>query len=178
MIHDRNDGHNPKLHFLIQPNIGLDSDVRRSVVEILNNTLANEAVLALKTRSAHWNVSGVGFFELHNLFDEQYEQLNDITDEIAERARILGGTAIGSMQEFLDFSRFSQQAGDIPGIMNLLADHESAIRYLREDSRKCTDEFEDQGTNELLVSILRRHEKMAWMLRSIIEPELSTKENL
>ena len=91
--HDHNDGHNPKLHILIQPNIGLDSDVRHSVVDILNNTLANEAVLTLKTRSAHWNVSGAGFFELHILFDSQYKQLNEISDEIAERVRMLGGMA-------------------------------------------------------------------------------------
>ncbi|HEX7566933.1 MAG TPA: ferritin-like domain-containing protein, partial [Anaerolineaceae bacterium] len=71
MGHDHNDGHNPILQVLIQPNIGLDSDIRRSVVEILNNTLANEAVLTVKTRSAHWNVSGPGFFELHILFDSQ-----------------------------------------------------------------------------------------------------------
>jgi len=62
MGHNRNDGHDPKLQVLIQPNIGLDSDVRLSVVEILNITLADKAVLTTKTRSAHWNVRGADFF--------------------------------------------------------------------------------------------------------------------
>lgn len=170
---NRNDGHNTKLPVLIQPNIGLDSEARHSVVELLNHALANEAVLAVKTRSAHWNVSGAGFFELYILFASQYEQLNDISDEIAERVRILGGIAIGSLQEFIDFTRVEEQPGVVPDILRLIADHEATIRFMREDAKKCTEDYEDEGTFELLVSVMRLHEKMAWMLRSIIEPELT-----
>jgi len=171
MENKRNDGHNTKLPVLIQPNIGLDSDVRHSLVEILNNTLANEAVLTIKTRSAHWNVSGEGFFEQHILFDSQYKQLNDVSDEIAERARMLGGIAIGSLQEFINHTRIEEQPGIVPDILRLLADQEASIRFLREDARKCTEEYEDEGTFQLLVSVMRLHEKMAWMLRSYIENE-------
>jgi starvation-inducible DNA-binding protein len=171
MGNNHNDGHKPKLQIIIQPNIGLDSDVRRSVVEILNHSLANEVVLTQKTRSAHWNVSGPGFFELHILFDSQYKQLNEISDEIAERARMLGGTAIGSFQEMIHCTRLEEQPGQVPDILLLLADHEACIRYLREDTRKCSEDYEDEGTFELLVSVMRLHEKMAWMLRSYIENE-------
>lgn len=167
----RNNGHKAVLQALIQPNIGLDGDVRHSVVGILNNTLANEAVLTLKTRNAHWNVSGAGFFELHILFDSQYRQLNDTSDKIAERVRMLGGIAIGSLKEFLNHTRLEEQPGIVPGILRLLADHEASIRYLREDAKKCTDEYEDEGTFNLLVRVMRLHEKMAWMLRSYIENE-------
>ena len=168
---NRNDGHKTNLQVEIQPNIGLDSDVRHSIVDILNNTLANEAVLSQKTRSAHWNVSGSGFLELHILFDSQYKQLNEISDEIAERSRMLGGIAIGSLQEFIQFSRLEEQPGSVPKIMILLADHEAAIRFLREDARKCNEDYEDEGKFELLVSVMRLHEKMAWMLRSYLEIE-------
>ncbi len=168
---NRNNGHITNLLVEIQPNIGLDSDVRHSVVDILNNALANEAVLSQKIRSAHWNVSGSGFFELHILFDSQYKQLNEISDEIAERSRMLGGIAIGSLKEFIQFSRLEEQPGSVPKIMILLADHEATIRFLREDARKCEEEYEDEGTFELLVSVMRLHEKMAWMLRSYLEIE-------
>ena len=171
MGHNGHDGHNPLLQVLIHPNIGLDSDVRLSVVEMLNTILANEAVLTVKTRSAHWNVSGEGFFEQHILFDSQYKQLNDVSDEIAERARMLGGIAIGSLQEFINHTRIEEQPGIVPDILRLLADQEASIRFLREDARKCTEEYEDEGTFELLVSVMRLHEKMAWMLRSYIENE-------
>lgn len=171
MGNNHNDGHNPKLQILIQPNIGLDSDVRHSVVEILNHTLANEAVVTAKTRSAQWNVSGAGFFELHILFASQYEQLSDISDEIAERVRMMGGTAIGSLQEFIDAARVNDQPGVVPDILRLIVDHEASIRFLREDARKCTEEYEDEGSFELLVGVMRIHEKMAWILRSYIENE-------
>jgi starvation-inducible DNA-binding protein len=166
-----NDGHNPMLNVMVQPNIGLDNDVRTAVVEILNKTIANEAVLTVKTRSAHWNVSGAGFSELHILFDSQYKQLNDISDEIAERARMLGGNAIGSLQEFIKYTRLEEQPGVVPDVLRLLADHEASIRFLREDARKCTEEYEDEGSFELLVDVMRLHEKIAWMLRSFIEKE-------
>jgi starvation-inducible DNA-binding protein len=173
MRNNHNDRRNAKLQILIQPNIGLESDARHSVVEILNIGLANEAVLTLKTRSAHWNVSGASFFELQNLFDSQYIQLNKISDEIAERARMLGGLPIGSFEGFLKNTRLDEQPGDVPEIMDLLADHEAVIRFLREDAKKCSEEYEDEGTRDFLVNILFLHEKMAWVLRSHIEPELT-----
>lgn len=170
MDHNNNDGHKPNLQVLIQPNIGLDTEVRNSVVEILNIKLANEVVLTQKTRTAHWNVSGIYSYEFRSLFNSQYKQLNKISNAIAERIRILGGTAIGSLQEFMDYTRLEEQPGIVPDTLHLLADHEATIRFLREDARKCLDEYEDEGTFEVLIKIMRLHEKMAWMLRSYIEP--------
>lgn len=171
MKNDRDDGHNPKLQMLIEPNIGLDRDARRSLVEILNVILADESVLSAKTRCAHWNVRGADFFELHTLFETQYQLLNNILDDIAERARMLGGYAIGSLEEFLKHTRLDEQPGLVPDILCLLADHEASIRFLREDARACEEQYEDEGTFELLVSIMSMHEKIAWMLRSYIEKE-------
>ncbi len=171
MVRNGNDGHPTMLQVLIQPNIGLDGSSRQSVVELLNITLADEAVLTTKTRSAHWNVRGADFYELHTLFETQYQLLNNISDEIAERARMVGGFAIGSLEEFLNHTRLEEQPGDVPNILRLLADHEATIRCIRVDATKCSEEYEDEGTFDLLVSVLRMHEKMAWMLRSYIEPE-------
>jgi starvation-inducible DNA-binding protein len=165
----RNNGHNPKLRVLIQPNIGLGSDARDPVVEILNKTLADEAVLTQKTRNAHWNMTGPDFLELHAMFETQYEQLNHSCNEIAERARMLGGVTIGSFDEYLKHTRLEEQPGCVADILHLLADHETVIRFLREDARKCTEEYEDEGTFNMLVEKIRIHEQMAWILRSIIE---------
>jgi len=173
----RNNGHDPNAQILIQPNIGLESEVRLPIIKILNSILSNEAVLALKTRNAHWNVRGASFFELHILFDTQYKQLNDISDEIAERVRMVGGIAIGSFAEFLTQTQLEERPGELPDILHLLADHETIIRYLHEEIRKCSDDFEDEGTTDLLVSVMRIHEKMAWMLRSYIQTEPLSDEN-
>lgn len=165
---ERNRNHNLSLNMqiAIQPNIGLDDNARQSIVETLNIVLADEAVLAIKTRSAHWNVRGSGFLELHDLFDIQYMQLDNICDEIAERAQMLGGFAIASFPDFSDHTRLEEQPGVIPDLLHLLADHEAVIRFLRRDAARCAEEFEDVGTFELLVSVIRLHEKIAWVLRS------------
>jgi starvation-inducible DNA-binding protein len=171
MGYNHNDGHNAKEQVLIQPNIGLDGASRQAVVELLNITLADEVVLKTKTHGAHWNVRGPEFFQLHTLFETQYNLLNDISDELAECASMLGGYTIGSLQEFLDHTRLEEYPGDVPDILHLLADHETVIRDLRRDATKCKEEYEDEGTFDLLVSVIRRHERMAWMLRSSLETE-------
>lgn len=172
MEHNRNDEENIKLQVLIEPEI----DIRRAVVDILNQTLANEALLSLKTRSAHWNVSGAGFLELHVLYKTQYKQLNNISDEIAERACTLGGLPIGSFNGLLHNARLKEQPAGVPNIMNLLGDHETSIRLLGEDARKCFEEYEDKSTGDFLIKIQRLHEKMASILRAHIEPQLTHDE--
>ncbi len=166
---NHHDGNNPQRQILIQPNIGLDADVRHSVVELLNLVLADEVVLATKTRCAHWNAHGGDFYILHNLFETHYQWLNTITNEIAERTRMLGGVAIGSLGDFIRHTRLEDSIKDVPDVLHLLADHETTIRLLREDARKVTEEYQDDGTFELLVRVMRLHEKIAWMLRSYIE---------
>jgi starvation-inducible DNA-binding protein len=59
----------------------------------------------------------------------------------------------------------------VPGIVNILADHEAFIRFLREDARKCSEIYEDLSTFALLVSVMGAHEKMAWVLRRYIATE-------
>ena len=162
------EGQYSKLPVPVQPNIGLDIEIRQSVLKILNSILADEAVLGMKTRNAHWNACGTGFLEQHTLLSSQYKQLNDITDRIAERSRMLGGTTPGSFGEFLLISQLDEIPGEVVDINNLLADQEATIRFLREATMKCSEECTDEGTNDLLVEILRMHEKMAWMLRSYI----------
>jgi len=167
-----NNGHNPKpLTILIRPNIGLEEDIRLPVLEILNRSLANESILSQKTRSALWNSNGSHFFELRIFFETQYKQLDEISDKIAERTRMLGGVALSSFKQFLALAQLEEETTHVPDILHLLADHESIIRFLRGDIRKVSEEYEDEGTVELLVGVMSLHEKMAWMLRSYIENE-------
>lgn len=150
--------------------IGLSKDERAGVVAILNTVLADEFVLYTKSRRFHWNVEGPNFSELHELFQKQYEQLEEVVDEVAERARVLGGIAAGSLEEYLDITRLDEEPGriyDARGmIAALLADHETLIRSLREDLEICSDEHGDEGTTDFLTGLMQVHEKAAWVLRS------------
>lgn len=171
MRQNRNEGRTSKTHVFIQPNIGLDSEARESVIEILNINLADVAVFTLKIFSAQWNMRGAGFLDLRALFNQQAQQLMTLWRKMAERAGILGGNPICSLEEFLHFARIEEQPGSAPDILRLLADQEAAIRFLREDVRKCGQEYEDEGTTDLLIRVMVLYEKMAWMLRSYLETE-------
>src|SRR5690242_20987776 len=86
-------------------NIGLSDEQRTPVVKILNMLLSDEYVLLTKTRNYHWNVLGPQFNDLHKFFEGQYDALNEIVDEVAERARQLDGRAFGTLAEFAKTSR-------------------------------------------------------------------------
>jgi starvation-inducible DNA-binding protein len=150
--------------------IGLAKEARHGVIEILNRVLCDEYILYTKTRNYHWNVVGPDFSERHEFFKEQYELLDEIADEVAERVRQLNGKSLGTLSEFTQYGRIKENPGEYPDdlkmISNLVADHEQIIRTLRKDADRCEDEFHDMGTNDFLIGIMEKHEKMAWMLRA------------
>ncbi len=157
----------------MKPEIGLLDKNRDAVVKILNTTLSDEMVLLVKTRNYHWNVTGPQFNDLHKFLDTQYEELNEIVDDVAERARILGGMPFGTMGEFQKQSRLKEHPGQHPSpksmLANLLNDHEAIIRTLRADLTICQNNHGDAGTSDFLTALMEQHEKMAWMLRSYQE---------
>ena len=156
-----------------KPSIGLSDAQRTGVVDILNTLLADEYVLYTKTRNFHWNVTGPQFNDLHKFFEAQYTELNDIVDDVAERARALGARAGGSLAEFTEKTRLGEQPGKsltAPAMLAaLLADHEAIIQHLRTDLETATSKHGDAGTTDFLTGLMEQHEKMAWMLRAFIE---------
>ena len=78
-------------------NIGISQQNREGVVKILNTLLADEYILYTKTRNYHWNVTGSHFNDRHKFFQGQYEKLDEIIDEIAERTRTVGGMSIADI---------------------------------------------------------------------------------
>ncbi len=154
-------------------NIGLNQRQRQAVVEILSRLLADEYLLYTKTRNYHWNVVGPQFNDLHKFFEAQYEAIEEFIDDVAERARTLGGPAVATMAEFLKLARLKEQPGRYPAardmLKNLLADHEALIQTLRRDLDVVMERHGDAGTSDFLTGLMERHEKMAWMLRSFLE---------
>ena len=155
------------------PNIGISDEHRDGLQKILAALLADEYVLYTKTRNYHWNVVGPQFNDLHKFFESQYDALNEVVDEVAERARTLGGPAIGTLAEFVKLARLKEPPGQYPDakqmIANLVADHEAIVRTLRGDLATAMDKLGDAGTSDFLTGRMEKHEKMAWMLRSFLE---------
>jgi len=157
----------------MRSNIGLSVEQCAGVVASLNALLADEYLLYTKTRNYHWNVVGPQFHDLHKFFETQYNELNEIVDQVAERSRSLGGKALGTMAEFLNHTRLKEQTGHYPDardmIADLLADHEALICQLRLDLETCTEQYHDAGTTDFLTGLMEQHEKMGWMLRAFLE---------
>jgi starvation-inducible DNA-binding protein len=156
-------------------NIGLSEKQRQGVVDILNKCLADAYLLLIKTKKYHWDVVGPQFRTLHTLWEEHYEALTISIDEIAERARALGGYPLGTAEGFLKHASIREHAGDLPNanemVARLVTDHEQIIRNLRKGIEESEEEYKDEGTADFLTGLMQQHEEMAWMLRSFIEGE-------
>ncbi|SEO10420.1 Dps family protein [Mucilaginibacter sp. OK283] len=151
-------------------NIGISEANTQKVVNELSKLLADEFILFTKTKNAHWNLEGTDFHGLHVFFEEQFTQLDEIVDSIAERIRSLGHFSLASLKEFLDHTRLSEKIeGDNSGasyIKNLLEDHKSIIFTLRANIDTFASEYKDYGSSDFLTGLISAHEKMAWMLGS------------
>jgi starvation-inducible DNA-binding protein len=150
--------------------IGIKPANTAEIAKSLNILLADEHVLYIKTRKAHWNVEGPDFLTIHRFFEEQYKQLESIIDDIAERIRTIGHYAEATLAGFLAETHLSEESrakNDSAGLMkSLLGDHETIIIHLRENIDRYAEEWKDAGTSDFITGLMETHEKMAWMLRA------------
>ena len=153
----------------MSPKIGIsEKDLEKSIA-LLSVILSDEMTLYIKTRKFHWNVSGESFMELHKLFENQYKQLEEIIDLVAERINKLGGKTIGTMKEFTKHSRLKETPDRYPSqiemLKELLSDYEIIIIQLRKDIELSDTKNKDAGTTDFLTGIMQDHETTAWVLR-------------
>lgn len=142
----------------------------QAVAAELEKLLADEFVLYTKTRNAHWNIEGPDFHSMHTFFESQYEQLDELMDNVAERIRSINHYAPATLKEFLSLTHLSEKKStknDSEGyITDLLGDHRSIINFLKENISPFADKYKDYGSSDFITGILETHEKMAWMLKS------------
>lgn len=152
-------------------NTGILPKNSEAVALILNTLLADEQVLYAKIRNYHWNVEGPSFMELHKFLEGMYEAIADTIDDTAERIRKIGHFAEGRLANYLELAHLLE--GDYTKDprqqqKNLLDDHETICRYIREHADEVQDKYKDTGTNDFLVAVLKEHEKWAWFLRAYL----------
>ena len=155
----------------MKANIGISKAHLQPLATMLNTLLADEYVLYTKTRNYHWNVTASNFMELHKLFEGQYEELDTVIDDIAERSRALGHYSLGSLKQFLAVTRLTEDDKATTAkqmLQNLLNDHETIIRILRNDIQVAADKYKDVGTSDFFTGLLKQHEKTAWFIRSYL----------
>lgn len=153
----------------MKPQIGISENNLKNSVTLLSSVLADEMTLYIKTRKFHWNVGGESFMEIHKLFENQYKQLEESIDEVAERINKLGSKTIGTMSEFSELTKLKESPNKYPSqkemLKELLDDHETVIVELRKDIDISDKENKDIGTADFLTGLLEQHETIAWILR-------------
>lgn len=147
----------------------MSGQANKKIVEGLATVLAETFVLYFKTHAFHWNVEGPRFKSLHELFEEQYTELWEATDELAERIRALDSYAPTSLGAFLKDASLKEQSKVLKS--------DDMLKELAEDNTKIVTEIykvlreaEDAGdevTVDMLIGRVTVHEKAAWMLRSM-----------
>jgi starvation-inducible DNA-binding protein len=141
----------------------------KALVEKLSPLLANNYALYLKTQGYHWNVTGANFFSLHKMFEEQYANLAEANDELAERIRSLGYfapasfSALSQLSSIAEDNKIPEEANVMLG--NLAAAHAVVIKQLK-DMIELASEQGDEATADLATQRLDWHEKTLWMLNS------------
>jgi starvation-inducible DNA-binding protein len=156
----------------MKPDIGITEKNLQAVANELQKVLADEFVLYAKTRNYHWNIEGSNFMELHKFYESQYEQLDEIMDDTAERIRQLGHYTEAQLKDFIKLTRLGEDGyttDQKKQLQYLLDDHESLIRNLRKNINDFTDKYKDAGTADFVTGLMEQHEKMAWFIRSYLK---------
>lgn len=149
--------------------IDMAADIRTGVVTILSQTLASTLDLKTQTKQAHWNVKGMNFYSLHELFDEIAGELEEFVDMVAERITALGGTALGT-------ARIAAAQSILPEYPLEIVEGEEHVKALSErfasygahvrSAIEQTDALGDADTADLYTEISRAIDKRLWFLEA------------
>ncbi len=148
--------------------IGLEEDVCLKSVNNLNQVLADTITIRDMYKKHHWQVAGHTFYQLHLLFDKHYEEQNLLVDTLAERVQRLGGITLAmaaDIAEETNIERPPRGREEVPvQISRLLEAHELILKESRQYAKDASD-YEDDGTNDVLVSdVIRTNERQVWFI--------------
>ncbi len=154
------------------PEIGLKSNTKSAMIDLLNARLADAIDLALVTKQAHWNLKGPTFIAVHELLDQLRDDVDEHVDIIAERVAQLDGIALGTLQTVSKASKLAPYSTDIRKV----SDHVGALveRYaaLSKSTRAgidTADEAGDADTADIFTAFSRSLDKNLWFLKSHLE---------
>ena len=152
--------------------IDLPKDKREKLIEILNSRLADASDLKSQVKQAHWNVKGMSFIALHELFDSIATAVEAHVDLIAERVTTLGGTAMGTVRLAAQNSGLSEYpheitdgASHVDAVSTALADFGKVVRKGIDEAA----DLGDQDTADIFTEISREIDKQLWFVEAHIQ---------
>lgn len=150
--------------------LGWSAEETEEITTALNNLLANYSIHYQKLRNYHWNVKGSDFFDLHEQFEQQYNEALQNIDDIAERIRIFGKTPMSTLKEYLENSELKETGSQLTSdlmVRELLSDYRILLQYMFIVVEVATQRS-DSGTEEMVKGFINHIEKHHWMLSSFM----------
>jgi starvation-inducible DNA-binding protein len=149
----------------------LSGDAMVEVSSALHTLLADVFTLYIKTKNFHWHMSGKHFRDYHLLLDEQATQIFAMTDEVAERARKLGGTTIRSIGDIAKHQRLKDNNAEFVATQEMMVelrnDNQQLTRELRATHELC-EEHSDFATASLIENWIDETERRTWFLSETV----------
>lgn len=152
--------------------IGLKSNTKTAMIDLLNARLADAIDLALVTKQAHWNLKGPTFIAVHELLDQLRGDVDEHVDIIAERVAQLDGVALGTVQTVGTATQFAPYPTDIRKVedhVSALVDRYAALSASTREAIDTADEAGDAGTADIFTAFSRVLDKDLWFLKSHLE---------
>lgn len=152
--------------------IDLSKETREKVIAMLNARLADASDLKSQAKQAHWNVKGMSFIALHELFDGIATAVETHIDLIAERVTTLGGTAMGTVRLAAQNSTLSEYPHEITDGASHVDALSTALADFGKVVRKGIDEATDLGdmdTADIFTEISREIDKQLWFVEAHIQ---------
>lgn len=149
--------------------LDIPEDTREKLVDLLNQQLADTADLQSQLKQAHWNVRGLGFMQVHLLFDDQAELFEEFVDLIAERVTLLGGVAEGTVRMAAKASRLDEFPKGLVKVEDALRAVRDRVAAYAESNREAIEkasDLEEPTTEDLLTEISRGVDKQLYFLES------------
>lgn len=150
----------------------LTPDTRTRIVGLLNERLGDTLVLYTQTKQAHWNVKGPDFYQLHLLFDELAETIEEHADTIAERVTALGGAAKGTVHHAArgaTIAELEENAYDGMTFVTQLADRYAQHARQLGENIAIAEDLEDKGTADMLTDLVRDVDKALYFLEAHLQ---------
>lgn len=149
----------------------LDATALETIIDGLNQAVAETAVATMKAQNYHWNVTGMAFGPLHELFQKIYEDHFEAQDELAERIKALDGHAEGKLAGMLERSKIIECDGHVSAekMIANLADDQQTLAGTCVALADMAEKNGDLLTQDMAISRGQVHEKFAWLLRAHIK---------
>jgi len=150
----------------------LDHEGVTEISQELRKLLADVFGLYVKTKNFHWHMSGRHFRDYHLLLDEHADQIFAMTDDIAERARKIGGTTLHSIGEIAKYQRLKDNSEEFVApkemLSELLADNQKLTKFLRATHEVC-EKHNDVATASLIENWIDQTERRSWFLFETVQ---------